>query len=174
MCTHLTRSRLAPVILMHSSPTFTVYLYSSIAAPCDWSKHVTWPQYCLVIGQYRSRDHNTGLWLDVTSRSGAMRVLRLESPVSMELSSWGLARASSRGIGDWLRRIVSSISSLACGQEKIRYYDQSQSQSYECQPGQYCHIQAQWSALASPWRREQPWIITRISKNVTFHFIMHF
>ena len=37
---HLTRSRLAPVILMHSSPTFTVYLYSSIAAPCDWLKRV--------------------------------------------------------------------------------------------------------------------------------------
>ena len=39
----LTRSRLAPVILMHSSPTFTVYLYSSMDAPCDWSRrgHVT-------------------------------------------------------------------------------------------------------------------------------------
>ena len=67
---HLTRSRLAPVILMHSSPTFTVYLYSSIAAPCDWlrlvntglllvnggvnSCHllVTWSLYWLLIGCY--------------------------------------------------------------------------------------------------------------------------
>ena len=29
----------------------------------DWSIHVTWPQYWPLIGQYMSRDLNTGLWL---------------------------------------------------------------------------------------------------------------
>ena len=88
---------------MHSSPTLTVYLYSSRGTH---------------------------------SRSGAISVLRRESAVSElseeESSGWEpscrwepqfvgvimsrlieLTSISSRGTGDWLRRIVSSISSLA-------------------------------------------------------------
>ena len=43
-----------------------------------------------------------------------MRVLRLESAVSRaEEISRGLGITSSRGIGDWFLRMVSSISSLA-------------------------------------------------------------
>ena len=30
---------------------------------CDWSTQVTWPEYWPVIGQYKSRDLNTGLLL---------------------------------------------------------------------------------------------------------------
>ena len=72
--------------LIHSSPTLTVYLYSSRGTH---------------------------------SLSWAIRVLRRESPShdmdrDDERLSWGLPITSSRGMGDWLRRMVSSINSLAC------------------------------------------------------------
>ena len=31
--------------------------------PRDWSRLITWPEYLAPIGQYRSRDLNTGFWL---------------------------------------------------------------------------------------------------------------